>query len=421
MHDQPSTVPRLPGFDHSLALLREGYGFISSRCDRLGTDMFRTRIMLRPVTCLRGQAAAEMVYCGTHFTRNGAMPATVLRLLQDKGSVQALDDAAHHHRKALFVDLLMSDAAEAGFLQLFTEEWRQAMGDWATRPSIMLFDEANLVLTRAICRWMGVPLDPGRDVRLCRELSAMIESTASVGPRVLGALALRRRAERFIVGLVRKLRAEPYGAAPHIPLARIALFRGSDGKLLPDEVAAVEVLNILRPTVAIGRFIMFAALALAQHPHWPQALHGAGTEAYERFAEEVRRLYPFFPAIGGIAREAFAWRGHRFEKGDWVLLDLYGTNHDPRRFPHPASFAPGQAPSWRAADYGFVPQGAGPVRQSHKCPGERLTVATLREATRLLVEEMDYELPLQDLSVPLHRLPARTKDGMILANVRRVV
>ena len=35
-----------------------------------------------------------------------------------------------------------------------------------------------------------------------------------------------------------------------------------------ERVAAVELLNLLRPTVAIARFIVFAALALHLHPEW---------------------------------------------------------------------------------------------------------------------------------------------------------
>ncbi|MER8545794.1 hypothetical protein [Mesorhizobium sp. M0684] len=94
-------IPRA-AFDSTLALLREGYDFISARCRRMNTDIFATRLMLRPAICVRGAEAAEMFYGGDHFTRIGAMPQTTLRLLQDKGSVQALDGAAHRHRKARF-------------------------------------------------------------------------------------------------------------------------------------------------------------------------------------------------------------------------------------------------------------------------------------------------------------------------------
>ena len=44
----------------------------------------------------------------------------------------------------------------------------------------------------------------------------------------------------------------------------------------------------------------------------------------------MRRAYPFIPFIAGRVREPFTWRGHDFRMGAWVLMDLYGTNHDPR-------------------------------------------------------------------------------------------
>ena len=46
----------------------------------------------------------------------------------------------------------------------------------------------------------------------------------------------------------------------------IARFRGRDGGQLPPDMAAVELLNILRPTVAVHRYVTFAALALHQYP-----------------------------------------------------------------------------------------------------------------------------------------------------------
>jgi fatty-acid peroxygenase len=413
-------VPRLAGFDHTLAFLHEGYNFISRRCAALGTNAFRARIMLSPVLCARGSAAAQFFYDGDRFTRRrGAMPPTVLRLLQDKGSVQQLDGAAHRHRKALFVDILMGDEAEATFLEVFRAEWAAALDDWTGRREIVLFDEANRVLTRAVCRWTGVPLDGKDDARMAYELSSMIENAGSIGPSVIAALARRRRTERFVRGVVRRLRKGDVGMPQGTPAARIVQFVDHDGRPLSAASATVEIINILRPTVAVGRYIMFAAMALHDHPVVRQSLHGADDTDYERFAEEVRRLYPFFPVVGGIARGDFDWNGHRFSQGDWMLLDLHGTNHDPRRFPHPDAFDPARAPSWRAQGHDFVPQGGGAAHETHRCPGEQLTVAILREAVRMLVEEMEYTVPRQDLSMPLNQFPAKPRSGMILAEVRR--
>lgn len=407
------TIPQLPGFDQTLAFLREGYGFISSRCDRLATDAFHTRLMLRRATCLRGEEAAALFYHPGRFTRrNGAMPPTTMRLLQDKGSVQSMDGAAHRQRKALFTALLMSDAAEESFLRLFRAEWLAALQGWRERPRIVLHDEVNQVLTRAICRWLGVPL------ARTEELTSMIENAGSVGPAVLAALLRRRRTEGWLRRVVDEARSGKRDVPQEAPLRRLLEHRDADGQLLSTEAAVVEILNILRPVVAIGRYIMFLAMALHAHPEWRAKLSGAGDEDYQRFAEEVRRLYPFFPLIAGTVRAPFRWQGHDFGSGDWVLLDLYGTMHDARLFPDPARFDPGRDLDWRRFDDRFIPQGAGDPHETHRCPGERLTVATMREAGRLLVEAMVYDVPPQDLALPLNRMPARPASNLILANIR---
>nr|WP_162623759.1 hypothetical protein [Paracoccus saliphilus] len=178
--------------------------------------------MLRPVTCMRSQAAAAMFYGSGCFICQGAMPQTVLRLLQDKGSVQLLDCAAHRHRKAMFVNRLMGEEAERGFLDLFRQEWQVAIARWSAQQSIVLLDCVNLVLTRAVCWWAGVPLHGSRDIRLCRNPGAMVEYTGDIGPRMLVALARRRSTERFVLNLVQKLRAEDERATP---AGRIAHFR----------------------------------------------------------------------------------------------------------------------------------------------------------------------------------------------------
>lgn len=404
-------LPQLPGFDHTLAFLRSGYAFVGQRCDELGTDRFATRLMLRPVICARGEAAAELVYDAERVTRQGAMPPTVLRLLQDKGSVQQLDGAAHRQRKALFTGLLMSDAAEAAFVERFRAVWIEAMARWRGAGQVVLYDEMHPVLTTAICDWVGMGAAGRDDAALAGDLRAMIENTSSVGPRVVFALARRSRTERRLRELIEKVRAAPESDTP---LSIIAHFRDPGGALLPVEVAAVELLNVLRPTVAVARYIAFAALALHEHPDWREALRGAPASRFEHFAEEVRRFYPFFPVIGGVARRGFDWEGIGIAKGQWMLLDLYATTHDPRYFPEPQVFSPGRELSWRGQDHRFIPQGAGDAHVTHRCPGERLTVAAIREATRMLVEEMDYEVPAQDLTVSLKRIPARPASGMVL-------
>ena len=53
-------------------------------------------------------------------------------------------------------------------------------------------------------------------------------------------------------------------------LSHLPKHKNLDGTLLDPQIAAVELINVLRPTLAIGRYITFAALALHEHPEIAQ-------------------------------------------------------------------------------------------------------------------------------------------------------
>ena len=101
----------------------------------------------------------------------------------------------------------------------------------------------------------------------------------------------------------------------------------------------MELLNILRPTVAVAVFIVFAAHALHGFPACRPKLQ-TGDEYPELFVQEIRRLYPFFPAVMARTRHNFEWNGYRFPRGRRVMLDLYGTNRDARAWDAPEEFRP---------------------------------------------------------------------------------
>lgn len=407
------------GVESSRAFLSEGYAFISNRCRRLGADAFTTRLMLSRVVCMRGVEAAEIFYDGDRFTRVGAMPSAALKLLQDEGSVQQLDGAAHRRRKAMFVGLLNRDSRVEEMRRLFAEAWEEALDDWQGRREVVFFDEMNALLSRTAWRWAGFPAGLRDPRRTTRELTAQIENAGRFGPRNWRAQRLRNRHERFIRKLVRRIRNGSLAISTDAPAVVVAEYRGDDGKPLDSATAAVEIINMLRPTVAISRFIVFAGLALHHHSEWAARFRSGEEDMLEPFVEEVRRFYPFFPVIGGKVRTPFEWRGRRFAEKDWVLLDLYGTDHDERSFPGPEQFRPERAPSWRSQAFDFVPQGAGDMTVTHRCPGEKLCVALMKEAVRRLARDMEFHVPPQDLSVSLSRMPALPASGLVLTGVRR--
>jgi fatty-acid peroxygenase len=409
-------VIRRPVFDSSLALLREGYEFIPRRCRRYGSDLFVTRVMGERVVCISGREAAELFYGGERFTRRRAIPRPTLSLLQDFGSVQGLDGERHRHRKAMFMGLMGRESI-GRLCRLAEEEWRAALPRWGRRGQVALDEEVREVLCRSVCEWAGLPLEPSSVARRAADLAALFDGAGSVGPRQVRGQLARRRCEAWAERTIRAVRAG--GLRPHegSALAAIASHRDLDGRPLPLAVAAVELLNVLRPTVAVTRYVTFAALALHEHPRWRERLREGREGDATRFAQEVRRLSPFFPLITGRAALELEWRGHRFAPGDWTMLDIYGTNRDPRVWERPEEFHPDRFLGWDGDPFALIPQGGGDHATGHRCPGEWITIALIETALRCLTRSMRYEVPPQDLGVSLSRMPALPRSRFRIAAI----
>jgi fatty-acid peroxygenase len=100
-----------------------------------------------------------------------------------------------------------------------------------------------------------------------------------------------------------------------------------------------------------------------------------------------------------------------------VLLDVYGTNHDPRRWPDPEEFRPDRFRAAAPTAFDVIPQGAGAHADGHRCPGEAITIALMKAATRHLLR-LRYDVPAQDLRIDLATIPALPASGFVIANVR---
>lgn len=411
-------IPEAPGFDNTYALLSEGYRFIGNRCDALNSDIFGTRLMLKRVVCVRGEAAARMFYQPGRFTRRRAIPPTALALLQDHGSTQVLDGEMHRVRKALMLSL-QSPEQRARLVALAEAEWRKQFARWPRARQVVLIQEAQAVLCRAACAWAGVPLTNANDAVLrTAEFSAMIDGAGAMGPRNWLGQSLRRHTEQWARERINALRME--GAPdPESPAARIAFHVDADGEVLSGEHAAVELINILRPVVAVARYIVFGALALHDFPEWRPRLAAGDDAALEMFVQEVRRYYPFFPAVGGRALQDFEWQGLQFAKDDWVLLDLFGTNRHPGSWGGDGEhFRPERFEGWQDSGFGLIPQGGGDYASGHRCPGEMVTVELTKSALRLLASDVAYEVPPQDLGIALSRMPTLPASGFVMEGLR---
>jgi fatty-acid peroxygenase len=199
----------------------------------------------------------------------------------------------------------------------------------------------------------------------------------------------------------------------------VASFRDEDGQELSERTAAVELLNVLRPTVAVSWLAAFAAIAVEEHPAWRDNFRQAAPERQaamlDSFAHEVRRYYPFVPVLAARARERFEFAEQVVARGQRVLLDVYGTDHG-AEWQDPWSFDPDRFLDVDPCDVAhFVPQGGGPRDSGHRCPGEGVSNALVAVAVEGLARLDQAELPIQDLGYSMRRMPTRPSSGVRLA------
>src|SRR5699024_1167612 len=148
--------------------------------------------------------------------------------------------------------------------------------------------------TRAICRWTGVPTDGVDMDKLSEQLGNLYEAAEKIGMKHFKGVFSRNKTEKWLIDIIKAIREGRHITEEHTPLYKIATHRDVNGKWLDEKVAAVEVLNLLRPTVAISVYVALSALALHEFPEAKENLSGADAEVYKRFVQETRRYYPFF-------------------------------------------------------------------------------------------------------------------------------
>ncbi|MDH6514964.1 fatty-acid peroxygenase [Streptomyces sp. SAI-135] len=404
---------RPPIADSSLALLAKGYTWLPDRWRRTGAPLVRTRLMGQHAVALQGPEAVRFFYDERHVERGTALPGPVLSTLFGHGAVHTLDGPAHRVRKEMFLSLLTGPKAVAEVVDRVTEVWDEAVQSWPERP-VVLFDEASRILTRGVCQWAGIPVDDADSV--ARDMVAMVDGFATPGPRHWRARRARSRSESWLAGLVEDVRAGDATAPAGSVLEAVVSHRDADGRPLDPHTAAVELLNVIRPTVAVCWFVSYAGHAL-RTPGVKERLREDDPAYAVAFAHELRRFYPFAPFLGGRAVTDLEWRGEPIPSGTLILLDLYGQNHDPDLWDAPYAFAPQRFVGRPPRPDELVPQGGADRATGHRCPGEDITVALLAALGPRLAR-LEYDVPEQDLRIPLNRMPARVRSGFVLHAVR---
>src|SRR5439155_19019640 len=114
-----------------------------------------------------------------------------------------------------------SPEALAKIGELTVKYWRQSVIEWENRSRVVLFHEAHVPLTVAICEWAGLQPQPW-EIRLrAREFEAMVEGTGSVGPRNWRGHWMRSATESWARQVIRKVRRGEITVPENSPVDRI--------------------------------------------------------------------------------------------------------------------------------------------------------------------------------------------------------
>ena len=411
-----SQIPQVRIFDSTLLLALNGYRFISQQCQRYQTDIFQTRLLFKKTICFQGEEAARVFYDTEKFIRKGAAPKRLQKTLFGQDGVQGLDGDAHRHRKQMFMSL-MTDEGIQQLADLTREQWHNYAQKWSNMNRVVLFKEVREILCRASCAWTGVPLKESEVKQRAKDLGAMIDGSGTVGLKHWKGRRSRKQTEKWIEDIIQQVRNRQLEVSQKSALYAIAFHYNLNGNLLDKHTAAVEIINIIRPTVAIARYIVFAALALHEHPEHRQKLQDGEDEYYQWFVQEVRRFYPFFPFAAAVVSQDFDWHGYHFPQGTKVLLDLYGTNHDPQLWEQSEEFTPERFRDWDSNKFDLIPQGGGDYYVNHRCPGEWITIELMKASLNFLAQSLQYDVPEQNLEVSLSTMPTAPKSGFVISNV----
>ena len=414
---QTTSIPKDKGLDNTINLLKEGYLFIPNRMNLYDTDIFETHIMGQKTICITGKGATKVFYNPRLFKRKGASPKRVQKTLFGQNAIQGKDGMAHIKRKSLFMEIL-SQEEEEKLARLVKEELKKTTCLWENMGEVVLFREISKVICYVVCNWVGIKITRIQANDISKDFIKMIYSFGSVGPKYRRGKEARKEMEKWIEGIVESVRNNRLIVDKSTPLYKICFYKDANNKLLDSKMAAIEIINIIRPIIAISIYVVFAATAVYSYPEYKEKVMKNKNNYNEMFVQEVRRFYPLTPFVGARVKQDFLWNGYQFEKGNLVLLDVYGINHDSLIWDNPDEFIPERFKNEEIDLFNFIPQGGGNPAITHRCPGEGVTVRITEAVIDFLLNDIDFEVKEQDLSYNLSKIPTLPRSGFIMSNIR---
>ncbi|QTE03097.1 hypothetical protein [Streptomyces cyanogenus] len=152
----------------------------------------------------------------------------------------------------------------------------------------------------------------------------MVDGFATAGPRHWRPWRARGRQEARLARLTRLGRTSGPARSRRPPdsvLDQVCRYRGGTGEPLVARTAAVELLSVVRPTVAVCWFVAFAAHALHRWSENRERLRSRDAVYAAAFTHEVRSRRGQARGVPAVRGEHAVQRGARVDAMDWTNVD----------------------------------------------------------------------------------------------------
>ncbi|WP_152656981.1 cytochrome P450 [Oceanobacillus sp. CFH 90083] len=386
------------GIDHTIDFLREGYFYFSKRMDEYHEDIVRSRIFGRKLVMLRGDEALDLVKDTAMFQTEKYIPELSTSLLAKENGVSYLADIDYFHRKEWFAQTFNAEKREELEL-IIRQRWEERIEAWKTNPSIHFVAEIEEIWVIVVCNWLGIPIRASNLKQRTTDIHEFVQLFSKYGFNRWKRNQARNRIEKWLVFLIRQLRAGRVQVDEEKILYKLSWHEDKSGQILPIKTVVQELLLLIRTFVASGRWVVFSQLALLENPELKERLQADQTYVH-CFILEVIRYYSIIPFSIAKTQQQFFWKDMLFDKNQLVLFDIHGTNHHSEKWTQPALFQPDR----------FLDS----IYQSKKAIASDSVMLQLIKVSLSYLLRTDWIVPKQELSCPVTEIPARPKKGIRL-------
>lgn len=414
-------MPKERGLDSTLTVMKEGYEYIQNRTKKHNSNVFETKVLGgRRTVVISGKDAAELFYDNDKIERAGTLPPRVVKTLFGKGAIHTTTGKTHIDRKGLFMSIMTESNLE--YLRKLTRNyWYQNTERMQLMGDVNVYKESIILLTKVGMRFAGVTEKPETIEQHAMDMDKMIDSFGSIGTAYSGyreAKRARARVEDFLEEQVIATRKGKIHPDKGTALYAFSHWKDMNGNQMDSRLAAIDLMNTIRPLVAINRFVAYGVLAMHEFPgERARVAMDENNYAY-KFVQEVRRYYPFVPFLPAKAKKDITFEGYDIPKDTFMVLDVFGTLHSESLWENAERFYPERFNDWDGSPFDLIPQGGGDYYTNHRCAGEWMTIIVMEESMKYFAKEITYDVPAQDFTVDRTKLPGRVKSGMDIKNVR---